>query len=60
MTKMIPTIMAVLVSVLGTLAPQITQFISDHPNVALYAAAIGTIAAHFTQSPAKTPTKAKK
>lgn len=53
MTKYIPTVLAVIVSVLGTLAPQIADFIAAHPNVALYASAIGVIMAHFTKQPQK-------
>ena len=53
MTKYIPTVLAVIVAVLGTLAPQIQDLIQAHPAIALYAAALGTIAAHFAPQPQK-------
>lgn len=51
MTKALPTIVAAIVAVLGTIAPQIADYVAAHPNVAIYASAVLTIVANFVHPP---------
>ena len=54
LTKLIPSITAVIVLVVSQFADVINAYVSAHPSIAIVLAAVGTIVGNLTKSPNQT------